>query len=468
MSQFMLSDAVLCSGGKQYGPDIQLCRSWKNDSREVGPGDAFVALKGEKTDGHNFVHKAVERGAKLLLVNSDKIEELMLLEPQYAGISILAVSDTEKALAEIACEYLKAKAPRVIGITGSVGKTTTRELTVSLLQPYKKVHSAIRSFNTVIGCSLTVLAMPECTEILILEFGTNHFGEIRDMVALFPPHIAIITEVAPAHLEGFKNIEGVLNAKMEICDSEKLEMVIYNSDNDLLNDRLSYNYNNILKIGVGAKEEGGLKILDSIVSLSGEGASLISSYDLNGERFELKTGLFGFQHSYNVGYAFMAAKAFGIEIQEAAETLLKFMPISGRGICKKLPQNQWVIDEAYNANPSSMLAAIDNTIKVAESSGLTAYAILGGMRELGEASAHWHRKILSSVPEFKKVILLGDEWFDQTVGIPDNAQRHRTFEEITGLIQTISFPDSVILIKGSNSYGLKRLVALLTEGRYVY
>src|SRR5690606_28355817 len=120
------------------------------------------------------------------------------------------------------------------------------ELTVSLLQPYKKVHSAIRSFNTVIGCSLTVLAMPECTEILILEFGTNHFGEIRDMVALFPPHIAIITEVAPAHLEGFKNIEGVLNAKMEICDSEKLEMVIYNSDNDLLNDRLSYNYNNIL------------------------------------------------------------------------------------------------------------------------------------------------------------------------------------------------------------------------------
>ena len=94
MSQFMVSDAALWSGGRHYGPDIQLCRLWKNDSRDVGPGDAFVALKGENTDGHNFVHKAVERGAKLLLVNSDKIEELMLLEPEYAGIAVIAVPDT--------------------------------------------------------------------------------------------------------------------------------------------------------------------------------------------------------------------------------------------------------------------------------------------------------------------------------------------------------------------------------------
>lgn len=464
MSQSWVSDAALWSGGIHYGPDIQLCRSWKNDSRDVGPGDAFVALKGEKTDGHNFVHRAVERGAKLLLVNSDKIEELMLMEPEYGGIAVIAVPDTEKALAEIAREYLKVQAPKVIGITGSVGKTTTRELTASLLQSGNKVHSALRSFNTVIGCSLTILAMPEGTEILILEFGTNHFGEIRDMVSLFPPHLAIITEVAPAHLEGFKDIEGVLSAKMEICGSEKLETIIYNSDNELLKKELSYNYNNIKKIGVGKKEESGLKILDSAVSLAGEGAQLISAYCLCGKRFELKTGLFGLQHSYNVGYAFLAAESFGVDIPEAAEILSKFMPISGRGICKKKPQNQWVIDEAYNANPRSMMAAIENTINVAESSGLAAYAVLGGMRELGGASAHWHREILRSVSAFSKVILLGEEWFDSTVEMPDNAQRHRSFEEITGLTQTVTFPDSVVLIKGSNSYGLKRLVALLTEG----
>ena len=170
MSHFTVSDAALWSGGKYYGPDIQLCRSWKNDSRDIGPGDAFVALKGENTDGHHFVQKAVERGAKLLLVNSDRMEELSLMDAECSGISVIAVKDTEKALAEIAKEYLKLRAPKVVGITGSVGKTTTRELTVSLLQAEKKVHSAIRSFNTVIGCSLTILAMPEDTDILILEF----------------------------------------------------------------------------------------------------------------------------------------------------------------------------------------------------------------------------------------------------------------------------------------------------------
>ena len=464
MSHFTVSDAALWSGGKYYGPDIQLCRSWKNDSRDVGPGDAFVALKGENSDGHYFVQKAVERGAKLLLVNSDRMEELSLMDAECSGISVIAVNDTEKALAEIAKEYLKLRAPKVVGITGSVGKTTTRELTVSLLQAEKKVHSAIRSFNTVIGCSLTILAMPEDTDILILEFGTNHFGEIKDMVSLFPPHIAVVTEVAPAHLEGFKDINGVLSAKMEIFGSEKLELIIYNSDNELLKKELSYKYNNIEKIGVGREEKSGLKILSSIVSLVGEGALLISTYDFRGKRFELKTTLFGMQHSYNVGYAFLAAQKFGVESQDAEASLSKFLPISGRGICKKLPQNKWVIDEAYNANPRSMSAAIENTLNVAESSGLAAYAILGGMRELGDSSAYWHQDILKTLSSFRKVILLGQEWFDPTIEIPDNAQRHRTFEEITGIIETVSLPDSVLLIKGSNSYGLKRLVALLTEG----
>lgn len=464
MSQFRVSNAALCSGGEYYGPDIQLSRLWKNDSRDIAPGDAFVALKGEKTDGHYFVHKAIERGAKLLLVDSNRLEELSLLDAEYSGISVIAVKDTEKALAEIAKEYLKLQAPKVIGITGSVGKTTTRELMTSLLHIEKKVHSAIRSFNTVIGCSLTILAMPEDTEILILEFGTSHFGEIKEMVSLFPPHIAVITEVAPAHLEGFKNLEGVLSAKMEIFESKKLELIIYNSDNELLKKAMSYKYNNIKKVGVGREEKLGLKILSSAVLLVEKGAQLVSTYDFKGRKFELKTGLFGSQHSYNVGYAFLAAINFGMEISEVEEKLIKFLPISGRGVCKKLPQNQWVIDEAYNANPNSMRAAIENTLSVAENSDLAACAVLGGMRELGDSSTSWHQDILSRLSLFSKVILLGEEWFDPTINLLANIERYRTFEEITGLVETVSFPNSVVLIKGSNSYGLKRLVALLTEG----
>ena len=219
MDHVMASHAAEWAEGTHCGPDVRLCRPWKSDSRDVGPGDAFVALRGEKTDGHLYVHNAMERGAKLLLVDISRVEELMLDEPEFSGVSVIAVQDTATALPVIARDYLKRVSPRLTGITGSVGKTTTRELTVSLLKTEKKVHSAIRSFNTVVGCSLTILAMAEDTEVLVLEFGTNHFGEIREMVSLFPPETAVITEVAPAHLEGFENIEGVLRAKMEICES---------------------------------------------------------------------------------------------------------------------------------------------------------------------------------------------------------------------------------------------------------
>lgn len=464
MDRVMASHAAEWIGGVHCGPDVRLCRPWKSDSRDIGPGDAFVALKGEKTDGHLYVHNAIERGAKLFLVDKSRVEELMLCEPEYSGVSVIAVKDTAAALPALACEYLKRVSPRLTGITGSVGKTTTRELTVSLLKAGKRVHSAIRSFNTVVGCSLTVLAMPEDTEILILEFGTNHFGEIREMVSLFPPETAVITEVAPAHLEGFEDIDGVLRAKMEICESKILDTVIYNFDNIPLRNELSYKYNNINKMGVGRCEGADLRITDQKLSLGDRGAKLDSTYDFRGKTIGLSADLFGLQHSYNVGYAFLTACRYGISEDAAKEALLEFAPIAGRGICKRLPGNKWVIDESYNANPSSMSVALMNTLSVAESSSLTPYAVLGGMRELGRSSAMWHREILNMVTGFRRVLLLGGEWFDPDTVIPENAERHMTFEELTPLVEELAGPDSVVLVKGSNSYGLKRFTALLTEG----
>ena len=464
MDHVMASHAAEWAEGTHCGPDVRLCRPWKSDSRDVGPGDACVALRGEKTDGHLYVHNAMERGAKLLLVDISRVEELMLDEPEFSGVSVIAVQDTATALPVIARDYLKRVSPRLTGITGSVGKTTTRELTVSLLKTEKKVHSAIRSFNTVVGCSLTILAMAEDTEVLVLEFGTNHFGEIREMVSLFPPETAVITEVAPAHLEGFENIEGVLRAKMEICESKMLDTIIYNSDNMLLGNELSYKYNNINKIGVGKCAGADLKITDQKLSLDDGGAALASFYDFMGKSVELRANLFGLQHSYNVGYAFLTALHYGISEDAVQEALSGFVPIAGRGICKKLPGNKWVIDEAYNANPSSMGAALKNTLSVAESSSLTPYAVLGGMRELGRSSAMWHQEILKMITGFRRVLLLGGEWFDPEAVIPANAERYMTFEELTPLAEELAGHDSVVLVKGSNSYGLKRFAALLTEG----
>ena len=460
-------DAAGWCGGIHYGPDTNISRPWKSDSRDVAPGDAFVAIKGAKTDGHEYVHQAIERGAQLLLVNMDSIENLSLESADFAGVTVIGVADTTADLAKIAQMYLKKMAPDVIGITGSVGKTTTRELIVSVLRRKFAVHSAIRSFNTIIGCSLTVLSMPKDTEILVLELGTNHFGEIHQMVSLFPTRYAVITEVAPAHLEGFGSIEGVLRAKMEICQQENLHMVIYNADNDILKKELSCK-NDVLKIGVGYGGDAELKITGSDIFLSGSEAVIRADYAGFGGNIVFEAHLFGIQHAYNIGYAYAVGKHFGVSDEDIKTAFAEFSPIAGRGICKKLQNNIWVIDEAYNANPSSMSAAVKNILTLAENNGLRMFAVLGGMKELGENSASWHQKILDMTGKFEKIILLGDEWYDGSLILPENAERHSKFEEIPSIFDIQNMSDSVILIKGSNSYGLKRFVAILTEGSNVY
>ncbi len=468
MRDIRSSEVAEWCNGRLFGPDIQLSRSWKSDSRDIAPGDAFVAIKGAKTDGHLYVHQAIERGAQLLLVDISNMGGLLLDRAEFAGVTAIAVSDTTSALAKIAQIYLRELAPQVIGITGSVGKTTTRELMVSLLRRKFKTHCAIRSFNTIIGCSLTILAMPRDTEILILELGTNHFGEIHEMVSLFPADIAVITEVAPAHLEGFGNIEGVLRAKLEICEPEKLKHLIFNADNDLLREALSCKFSNISKIGVGYRGDAKLKITDTKISLDRSGAAIKAEYSYLNKSITFEAPLFGMQHAYNIGYAYAVGHHFGVSDDEIKAAFAEFSPIAGRGICKKLQNNNWVIDEAYNANPSSMSAAIENILILAGSQHFKLLAVLGGMRELGESSVFWHKKIFDMTEKFEKVVLFGEEWYDPSLKLRANTERYKEFEDITNLFSTQEMSDSVILIKGSNSYGLKRLVALLTEGSNVY
>jgi UDP-N-acetylmuramoyl-tripeptide--D-alanyl-D-alanine ligase len=461
---FKASEAAEFCGGKLFGPDIQICRQWRSDSRDVAPGDAFVAINGAKTDGHLFILQAIERGAKLLFIDLDKMEQLGLDSPEYSGVTIIAVPDTLKGLARLATAYFKTVSPQLIGITGSVGKTTTRELIVSALKKKYKVHSAIRSFNTIIGCSLTILAMPSNTEMLVLEFGTNHFGEIAEMTSLFPPDAAMITEVAPAHLEGFGSISGVLKAKLEICGQNGLEVLVYNADNMLLRDALLAEKKNIRLIGVGYNSEADLKICGAEISLDDNGAKVSAEYMFDGKRYNETALLFGRQHAYNIGFALAIAKYFKVSDEDVKAAFEELKPINGRGVCKKLYNGAWVIDEAYNANPSSMRAAIENVVSVAAPGSRKKIAVLGGMRELGEDSAYWHKEMLLLTKDFDKVLLFGEEWLAVKKELTENSSLYASFEELAEAVLKLDTDNSIILIKGSNSYGLKKLVALLTEG----
>lgn len=461
-----VSEAALWCGGRYHGPDLPLCRTWRNDSREVCPGDGFVALKGENTDGHLYVNKAAAMGASVILVDGAHAAGLGLDGGDFTGISVIVAEDTAKALPQIASGYLEAVAPTLIGITGSVGKTTTRELLTVVLKTKYRVHSAIRSFNTLVGCCLTVLAMPPDTEFLVLEFGTNHFGEIAELTGYFPPQLAMITEVAPAHLEGFGDLGGVLRAKMEICGSAKLQAVVYNADNELLRAAVEESCKEAERIGVG-RSECAVRIRDVVLDLDDGGAKLSASYELNGEEVAASAALFGAQHAYNIGCALATGRYFGVDMQLATKALSEFRQLSGRGILKRAGKSSWLVDEAYNASPKAMAAAIANVATMAKGRSYELFAVLGGMRELGESSAYWHNETAASLGCFKQVLLYGGEWMDEGVVLPENAFYCGRMEGLVERVLALEPGSALVLVKGSNSYGLKRIVTLLTEGTYV-
>lgn len=463
MNFMLASEAATCCEGKLYGPNVKIIRTWKCDSREVCLNDAFVAIKGATVDGHMYIEDAIKNGAKLMLVDSSEMKKIDITNPVFFDITFIATDDTVQGLAKIAQSYLKRISPKVIGITGSVGKTTTRELVVSVLKERYRVHGAIRSFNTVIGCSLTVLAMPLDTEILVLEFGANHFGEITEMVNLFLPETVIITAIAPAHLEGFGSVEGVLRAKLEICSSKSIKNIIYNADNLRLNESLLNDYKNCNKISIGYENNASLKIIKAKILLDGLGPTLCVEYLYDNNSFIFEVPLFGIQQAYNVGYAFATGILFNICKEKIEKALESSQSIDGRGILSKIRGNTWVVDEAYNANPSSMKAAIDNVINMGKNYNYKLYAVLGGMRELGEASVDCHKEIISKLICFEKVVLLGEEWYHLGLTIPENIRSYKSFNEMSSDLELSEISNGIILIKGSNSYGLKKIVSQLME-----
>ncbi|MBR0251571.1 MAG: hypothetical protein IJQ77_10870, partial [Synergistaceae bacterium] len=214
--------------------DMEFPSHLATDSREVTSGDAFIALEGEKTDGHKYIPQVIENGASLLIVRKGKA-------PEDVNLPVIELDEPERDLALIASKKLRAhELHDIIAITGSVGKTTTRAALQLVLYEKFRVHATERNMNTLIGCAAAIMAMPKETEILILEFGTNKPGEIRELSEYFPPTIAILTAIAPAHLEGLKTVEGVLEEKLEITRPSSIDKIIFNNDNQYLSEAFKY------------------------------------------------------------------------------------------------------------------------------------------------------------------------------------------------------------------------------------
>ena len=428
------------------------------DSRDVLKGSAFVALEGEKTDGHKFIHQAIENGAGLLIVRKGKKPDV--------NVPVIELEDPERDLALLASRKLKAlrdsefengNLQEVIAITGSVGKTTARAALQLVLKNKFKVHAPERSFNTLIGCTATILAMPLETEILILEFGANKPGEIRELTEYFKPTMCVLTAVAPVHLEGFGDVEGVLREKLEITNSPLMTSIVYNNDNELLNESFRYV---VKSMGVGESKDSDFVISHDTSEYKLRALSFVIAHRPTQEIARFTVKLWGKHNAMPVALAAAVGHELGMSLEECSEALSDFQALEGRGRVIGLGEDKFLVDDAYNANPASMSASL-KTLNGVELPGKI--AVLGEMRELGEGSVKFHAELEDLFENLDCVILTGKIW-REAFGNNKKYIFADTWQEALEALK--NFMDNHewhgILVKGSHSIGLENVVKALS------
>lgn len=431
------------------GPDGPLPGAFLADSRLVCPGDAFVAFRGAILDGHLFIKDAIARGATLIICEDDK-------DIPEDTASIL-VKNTYEALPEMARKrLLLEKKIEVIAVTGSVGKTTTREMLVRCLAGSFAVHSARHSYNTLIGCSMSILSLPEKMDILLLEMGTNHPGEIREIVRFFPPTVAIITEVASAHLEGLSSIEGVLAAKLEIMESSKVHSVFFNGDNALLlKNCMALSPIHSFSVGFGKND---FQIQNSDFHVDQGIPSLSFDFKYPGGSFPVSTRLFGKHAAYPLAFALAVSFSLDISKEKLLVEIKKIEPLAGRGKMITLSSGCLLLDDSYNANPTSMMASLREFLTIPAA---RRFAIIGEMLELGDAEEAYHRNLIPFFEGFEKVWLVGKTW--KRV-VTDSKYGKNLFHcADVSLLQRDFFMElgdgDTLLVKGSHGNRLDKIVS---------
>ena len=387
------------------------------DTRNLPAGCVFFALHGERFDGNKFALQALESGASLAVIDNPEVFAAYSQSP-IAHSRILLVEDTLLALQDLARAWRRELGLPIIAITGTNGKTTTKELLATVLSTKYNLHYTQGNLNNQIGVPLTLLQITRAHEMAIVEMGASHPGDIKELVDIAEPNYGLITNVGRAHLEGFGSFEGVQQTKKELYDylREHQGFIFRNTDNPYL-----------------AQMAGDLKTVAYTTGTMPSGTNLVGEYNAE-----------------NVSAAICVGEYFGISREQALEAIRQYVPTNNRSQAMQTANNQLIVD-AYNANPTSMQAAI-NAFK-----GDT--YILGAMRELGEYSHLEHQNVVNMLAERKaeNVFLVGEEYMQTTSPYP-------VFENVDGLhkyLQDNPLKDKNILLKGSRSTKMEKLLDIL-------
>jgi UDP-N-acetylmuramoyl-tripeptide--D-alanyl-D-alanine ligase len=456
------ADMVAAMAGRPIGHMPLTVSGISIDSRQIGPNEAFFAIKGDRVDGHDFARVAVANGAALLVVAEAKL-------PAMGSISapMIVVRDVLEALEALGRAARERARGQIIAVTGSVGKTTTKEMLRQVLSSCGKVHYSPASFNNHWGVPLTLARLPREADFGVFEIGMNHPNEIRPLVKMVRPHIAIVTTIAAAHLGNFSGLEEIAAAKSEIFEGVTRDgHALINRDNSQFDQletaAINLNVAHIHSFGADPKSEFRL------VDYKPDGDRAEFSAVIGGRTMEFSINAPGRHIAENAVAVAAASYLAGADMQKIVTAFASVSAAKGRGerMHLALPEGEFtLIDESYNANPASMRAAIELLAAADTGMGGRRIAVLGDMLEMGEYSAEVHRELAEPLGKagISDIWLAGPDmaYLRDVLSDENNVVYYSNADELWAYAIENVRPGDVLMVKSSKGTGFGRIVAAL-------
>jgi len=412
------------------------------DSRTIEKNQIFFALWGENYNGNKFAAEAIEKGASWAVID----------DPALETDKTILVDDCLFELQALATHHRKELKASAIAITGTNGKTTTKELVSAVLARKYRTHYTRGNLNNQIGVPLTILSAPEDTEMMIIEMGASHIGEIRTLCLISKPDYGIITNIGTAHIEGFGTLDGVIKSKTELYEYlRKVNgIALYNDRDPILTERIY----KLVNRAVPFSDPTGIGL---IVEPEPSDMKLNLTARYHHKVYRISTNMFGNYNIENVRSAIATGLFLGVEMEDIVEAIEKYQPANNRSQVK-VTKNNTLICDSYNANPSSMRLVIESFAGIRAEKKM---CILGDMLELGEKTEEEHIKVLNLLHQhnIKDVFLVGDNFKKVSAGF-----KFRSFASINKLkdfLKAEPLKGNYILIKGSRGMTLEKIFNLL-------
>lgn len=458
MSGWSLEALARAASAEMLGPPAAALRvqAIGTDSRALVSESLFVALRGERFDGHQFIDSVAAQGATAVMV--DRRSQI-----RDVDVPVLLVDDTLRAFGDMAAWHRLQREREVVAITGSNGKTTAKELIAACLGLRGPVHKTAGNLNNLIGVPRTLFDWPDEAECAVVEMGMNAPGEIARLAEIAQPNVALITNVAPAHLEGVGSIQAVADAKGELFEAlGPHATAVVNVDDPWIRDVCRSKLSGQRQITFGTVDDADVRCLSSQVTV--DGTSLILRYERT--EIEVVLPIFGAHNALNATAAAAVALAFECTASEVVRGLA-LMPSTPRRLNRiETPQGIHVLDDTYNANPASMAAAFETLASLAGSAARV--AILGDMRELGLEAASWHDTTGYEAGRsgIGRVLAVGQYAEAVAAGARRGGAQGAAFADMEALLSALDtsvVSGDWVIVKGSRGMRMERVVERLAS-----